>query len=115
MRAFFRAAFALCFAMCLGATARAADSAAVSKLIDAQVQKRLDAKKIPASPVASDAEFLRRVYLDIAGVIPTAERVQAFLESKEPDKRAKVIEELLASPDYAKRMTDIWKGLLIPN
>ncbi len=91
------------------------EPAAVTRLIDEAVQKRIDAKKVPVSPVASDAEFIRRVYLDIAGEIPPLTRVQAFFESKEPDKRAKLIDELLACPEYARRMTDIWKGLLLPN
>jgi hypothetical protein len=97
------------------AAAEERDSATVTRLIDEAVQKRLDAEKIPASPPASDAEFLRRVSLDITGVIPSADRVTAFLESKKPDKRARLIDELLASPEYARRMTDIWKALLIPN
>lgn len=91
------------------------DAHPITRLIDAAVQKRLDAAKVNPSPPADDAEFLRRFSLDIAGVIPTPERVIAFLESKDPNKRAKLIEELLASPEYARRMTDIWKALLIPN
>ena len=91
------------------------DHARITQIIDASIQKRLDAEKIPTSPLASDAEFLRRVSLDITGVIPTPDRVVAFLDGKEPDKRAKLIEELLASPEYARRMTDIWKAILIPN
>jgi hypothetical protein len=91
------------------------DHARITRLIDDSVQQRLDAEKIPASPLASDAEFLRRVSLDITGTIPSADRVAAFLADKDPDRRAKLIDELLASPEYARRMTDIWKALLIPN
>lgn len=98
-------------------TARAAerDSSAVARMIDTAIQKQLDEKKVAPAPLASDAEFLRRVSLDIAGVIPSPERVTAFLAATEPDKRAKLIDELLVSPEYARRMTDIWKGLLLPN
>jgi hypothetical protein len=91
------------------------DSATITRRIDDAIRKRVDAEKIPVSPLASDAEFLRRVSLDITGVIPSADRVTAFLDSKDPDKQTKLIEELLASPEYARRMTDIWKALLIPN
>ena len=49
-------------------------------------------------PRADDATFLRRVHIDIVGVIPTAERITAFLADKTPDKRARVIDELLAHP-----------------
>ncbi len=116
-----RTSIVLVLAACAGSTpaVTAADPkpepATITRLIDDAVQKRLDAEKVPASPTASDAEFLRRVSLDIAGVIPSPDRVTAFLDSKEPDKRARMIDELLASPEYARRMTDIWKGLLLPN
>jgi hypothetical protein len=66
------------------------------------------------SPVAGDAEFLRRVYLDITGVIPPADKVSAFLDSQDPNKRAQVIDELLASPLYGRHMADVWEGLLVP-
>ena len=43
---------------------------------------------------ATDEEFLRRVYLDITGTIPTADKARAFLDDKSPDKRAKLIDEM---------------------
>lgn len=115
MRVLPRTGIVLILAAFVAPAAPGADAAAVTKIIDAAVQKRLDAEKMPASPVSSDAEFLRRVSLDVTGVIPSPERVQAFLDSKERDKRAKLIDELLASPEYARRMSDIWKALLLPN
>src|SRR3954463_767296 len=51
---------------------------------------------ITPAPVADDAEFLRRLSLDLVGHIPTAADVRAFIESKDPDKRTKKIDELLA-------------------
>src|SRR5262249_32964759 len=83
------------------------DVAALVQRIDRAIQEKLDPEKMPASPLANDAEFLRRVYLDLAGVIPPADKVAAFLDSKEPDKRAKLIDELLASPAYGRHMADI--------
>ena len=53
---------------------------------------------------ASDAEFLRRATLDLAGTIPTAEQARAFLADRDPAKRGKLVDRLLASPDYARRM-----------
>jgi hypothetical protein len=53
---------------------------------------------------ASDAEFLRRITLDLAGTIPTADQARAFLADADPAKREKLIDRLLASPDYARRM-----------
>ena len=55
----------------------------------------------PARP-ADDAEFLRRVYLDLVGIIPTHEEAKAFLDDKAPDKRAKLIDRLLEHPRYAR-------------
>jgi hypothetical protein len=64
--------------------------------------------------VADDAEFLRRVYLDLAGHIPPADRVAAFLDNRESDKRARVIDELLESADYGRHQADLWQALLLP-
>jgi len=90
------------------------ETASLSKQIDAAIQKRLTDEKMPASPLADDAEFLRRVYLDITGVIPTAEQAAAFLDDKDPAKRGKLIDDLLASPAYGRHMADIWTEMLVP-
>jgi len=90
------------------------DAVALAKLIDREIQQRLGAEKVRAAPLADDAEFLRRVYLDIAGAIPPYEKTVAFLDSTEPDKRAKLVDELLNSPQYARHMAGIWASKLIP-
>lgn len=66
-----------------------------------------------AAPLAADAEFLRRVTLDLTGRIPTAADARAFLADKEPDKRVELIDRLLASPDYPRRMQDYWDVALM--
>jgi hypothetical protein len=81
--------------------------------IDRLINARLAAETIPASPSADDAEFLRRVYLDLTGRIPTAEKATAFLESKDPEKRSKLIDELLASSDYGQHFGNVWRNLVI--
>ena len=58
-----------------------------------------------AAPIANDAEFLRRITLDLNGTIPTADETRAFIADKNADKRAKLIETLLANPANARRMT----------
>jgi len=68
-------------------------------------------KKTPAKP-ATDAEFLRRVCLDLVGVIPTADETVAFLDGKDADKRDKLIDALLADPRYARHQADIWDMVL---
>jgi hypothetical protein len=85
----------------------------LSQHIDQVLTQRLAAEKVPASPLASDAEFLRRVSLDITGVIPSATQAAEFLDSKDPQKRAKLIDELLASSNYGRHMADIWEALLV--
>jgi len=84
------------------------DAAAAAKLIDAEVAKKLAAAKVSPSPVCSDEEFLRRVYLDITGVIPTAEKATAFLDDKSTNKREKLVDELLTDPNYGRKQADIW-------
>jgi len=98
------------------ATAQAADEKhlVAARTIDAEINKALAADSIKASPLADDAEFLRRVYLDLTGIVPTAEQAQAFLTSTESNKRAKLIDELLASPRYAKFWAENWANLTIP-
>lgn len=60
------------------------------------------------SPRSSDSEFLRRVTLDLTGTIPIAETSRAFFADKSPGKRIVAIEQLLASPDYARRMAEVF-------
>ena len=80
----------------------------VAKHIDKEIDSRLSAAKVPASPRADDAEFLRRAYLDIGGKPPTAQQAVTFLDSADADKRAKLIDSLLASEDYGKHFGERW-------
>lgn len=82
--------------------------------IDSFILKKVKAEKVEVSPRCSDEDFLRRVYLDITGKIPTADQATKFLDSKESNKRAKLIDELLASKEYGKHMADIWQSLMLP-
>jgi hypothetical protein len=90
------------------------EAPALAQAIDRHIQAKIDAEKVQAAPQADDAEFLRRLYLDLAGVIPPADKVAAFLNDQSPDKRAKVIDELLASPLYGRHLADIWQAMLLP-
>jgi hypothetical protein len=72
--------------------------------IDAQVRARLAEAKVAPAPLADDAEFLRRVSLDLHGRVPTADEAAAFANDRSADKRARKIEQLLADPAYA----DYW-------
>lgn len=66
-----------------------------------------------AAPLACDAEFLRRVTLDLTGTIPTAAEARAFLADASPDKRAKLIDRLLASPEHARHLATVFDVLLM--
>ena len=81
--------------------------------MDRAIEKLLKEEKIPASAQADDAEFMRRVYLDITGRLPTPVQTLAFLDSKESNKRAKLIDDLLESPNYGKHFGVIWSDLIV--
>ena len=97
----------------LAGAAESGDPAAVAAAIDRAVDARLAQEKLPASPRADDAEFLRRAYLDVTGRIPTAEQAAAFLDSTAPDKRRKLIDDLLADPNYGRHFGIIWSDLIV--
>ena len=80
--------------------------------IDRHVFANLQRLGIPPSALCDDSTFLRRVNLDLAGRLPTVEETQAFLASREPDKRDRLIETLLASPEYADWFANKWTALL---
>src|SRR5262249_48720798 len=57
--------------------------------------------------------FLRRLYLDLAGQLPPPEVVRGFLDDRAADKRARLVEALLASPRYAEHFADYWQRVLL--
>lgn len=63
-------------------------------------------------PLCDDATFLRRVWLDLCGIIPTADEARAFLDDASPTKRAELVDRLLADPRYAVHQADEWDMLL---
>jgi Protein of unknown function (DUF1549)/Protein of unknown function (DUF1553) len=71
-----------------------------ANLIDDALFKRLESLKVPPSPPASDSAFLRRVSLDLTGTQPSPEAIRRYLSDKDPDKRVKLVDSLLASPEF---------------
>ncbi len=100
----------------LGAASQAPtdDPAALAALIDRAVADGYAAHKATPAPLADDAEYLRRVYLDLAGRIPRNAEVRQFLADKTPDKRVRVVNDLLKSGQYVNHMTHVWRALLMP-
>jgi hypothetical protein len=81
--------------------------------IDELVLEKLASLKLPPSPRASDAEFLRRVYLDTIGTLPTAAEARAFLDDRSADKRDRLIEALLARPEFVDYWSYKWSDLML--
>ena len=67
----------------------------------------------PASP-ANDAEFMRRVYLDITGKVPAAAEAREFLDDARYEKRRRLVEDLLSRGSFAAHFANIWRELLLP-
>ncbi|MFO0880551.1 MAG: DUF1549 and DUF1553 domain-containing protein [Gemmataceae bacterium] len=80
--------------------------------IDARLQEVwTQGKIVPAQP-ASDSAFLRRIYLDLVGTVPTYDETRAFLDDKRADKRQRLIDQLLADPRFALHQADTWDMVL---
>jgi hypothetical protein len=86
-----------------------------ANFIDELVFARAARMNIELSDPASDAEFFRRVHLDVTGLLPSPEEVKRFLASKDPAKRAAVIDRLLASKDFADFWGMKWGELMASN
>lgn len=86
----------------------------VAAAVDRHVETFLGAAKLTPAPRSDDAEFLRRAYLDLAGRVPTAEQAAAFLDDASPDKRAALLDILLASPDFGKEFGRTWRDWISP-
>ena len=80
--------------------------------IDRFVWDKLLQLRIPPSPPADDATFLRRASLDITGTLPTAAAARAFLADTNPEKRRQLVDQLLKSPEYADFWAQRWSDLL---
>src|SRR5438132_1147832 len=78
----------------------AADAQAVAARIDRLIVARWTAAQVVPAPRADDAEFLRRVYLDVTGRIPSVEETRTFLDDRRPDKRALLVDKLLTGSRY---------------
>ena len=79
-----------------------------------RIDQVLDSAAVgPVTATCSDADYLRRVSLDLAGVVPTAGEAKAFLEDSASDKRLRLVERLLASPEYARHMALVFDALLM--
>ncbi len=90
----------------------ATPTAAASARIDQLCQKKLDSLGIVPAGVCDDATFIRRVYLDVIGTLPTPAEARKFLASSQPDRRARLIDSLLAREEFADYWSLKWGDLL---
>ncbi|GAB4157094.1 MAG: DUF1549 domain-containing protein [Planctomycetaceae bacterium] len=80
----------------------------IDKLINAKLKKL----RILPSKLCTDEEFVRRVYLDVVGVLPTTEEYYRFMESRDPQKRTKLVDELLGRKEFVELWVMKWAELL---
>jgi Protein of unknown function (DUF1553)/Protein of unknown function (DUF1549)/Bacterial Ig-like domain (group 2) len=83
-----------------------------NNFIDELIFSKLKRLNIVPSPLSSDEEFLRRVYLDTVGLLPTLDESARFLNSADPQKRAKLIDQLIARPEFAELWATRFSDLL---
>jgi hypothetical protein len=79
--------------------------------VDAFILDRLEAKRIGPAPPADRITLLRRAYLDLIGLPPAPDAVAAFLADRSPDAFARVVDRLLATPQYGERWARHWLDL----
>ncbi|HWL10538.1 MAG TPA: DUF1553 domain-containing protein [Planctomicrobium sp.] len=83
------------------------------QLINDEIRQTQMAHEVQPVARAADAEWVRRVYLDLAGRIPTLSETETFLKDSGRDKRTVLVETLLASPAFAHQQATIWTNLLV--
>ena len=80
--------------------------------IDELVYAKLKQLKFEPADICTDEEFIRRVYLDLIGTLPTIDETQKFRDDESPEKRSALIDELLIRPEYAPFWALKWGDLL---
>jgi hypothetical protein len=104
--------WAVCALGLVAWTSAQAEALDRAKEIDALVLSKLEQQKLQPNARATDEVFLRRVYLDTVGRIPSLKETQAFLADTAADKRAKLIDQLLASSGYQQHYFNFWADVL---
>lgn len=99
--------FALVFSLVLSAPGQ---DSSIHDRIDGLIDAQADG---PVAAQAGDAEFLRRIFLDFAGRIPTVEEARPFLADPDAAKREKLIDKLLAGDEYPRRMSQVFHVMLL--
>lgn len=91
-----------------------ANVAEIVARVDAAFEDSWQRENVTPADQSSDSEFLRRLYLDLAGRIPPVSKVRQFLADETPDKRGQIVNELLDSPAFVRHFTTVLRNALIP-
>jgi Protein of unknown function (DUF1553)/Protein of unknown function (DUF1549) len=102
------------FARDVPAPAAAADPIPQRNFVDQEIFGKLAKLKVPPARLSNDSEFVRRIYLDLTGRIPSSDDVRAFLADSSPTKRDDLIDKLVYSPEFSDKWT-MWMGDLLQN
>lgn len=86
---------------------------ALTDAIDREIAKVWQRDKITPAKPSSDEEFVRRLYLDVIGLPPTRDEAVAFIDSKDKDKREKLIATLIEDKRFGERLGDVWSNILL--
>ena len=104
----FRSTLALVLTMASLQASILPEAAKIDEILANDWEKR----ELKPNPIAPDEVFLRRVYVDVAGRIPTLEEAKAFLSSQDPNKRTALIDQLLGSDGYASNYFNYFADIL---
>ncbi len=89
--------------------------AELSQRLDDELSKIWAANGIQPVEKATDAEFMRRLYLDLTGRIPSVSEAEDFLEDPAPNRRERLVDRLLVHRDHATHLAGVWRTILLPD
>lgn len=105
----------VCLAVCLAATATAAgpSPSRVARQVDRLVMEDVGLSPGEVAPPVADAVFLRRACLDLIGTIPSPDEVREFVADDDPDKRSRLVDDLLKRPEYGVAQARYWRDVFL--
>jgi hypothetical protein len=94
-------------------SASASGAAHAPSLVDPLLRDLWAKRGLTPAPAADDATFLRRLYVDVLGTVPQPDEVRVYLADAKPNKRARIVDAVLADPRHVKRLVDYWEDVLL--
>ncbi|MCA9039641.1 MAG: DUF1549 domain-containing protein [Planctomycetaceae bacterium] len=91
----------------------AEEPARLADQIDARLNSVWQEQNLEPAELTTDTEFIRRVTLDLTGLIPRVGEIYEFEENESPDRRAELIDELLSRPRHAVHLANMWRSYLL--